>query len=139
MEGGLKYTIEICLCYRRIYKMLEIESKKLKGTYRCQFYHDHEKLIAGLDEGKNSSLIYQKSVAIKKAINDMLFQNKTEDEALEFQKDMAKRFEIKLVMLLRRQKDDIWKNRGDRYYDMFIRRRGSQNISHEKWSVRFSL
>ena len=82
MEGGLKYTIEICLCYRRIYKMLEIESKKLKGTYRCQFYHDHEKLIAGLDEGKNSSLIYQKSVAIKKAINDMLFQKKTEDEAL---------------------------------------------------------
>ena len=62
--------------------MLEIESKKLKGTYRCQFYHDHEKLIAGLDEGKNSSLIYQKSVAIKKAINDMLFQKKTEDEAL---------------------------------------------------------
>lgn len=38
--------------------MLEIESKKLKGTYRCQFYHDHEKLIAGLDEGKNLSLIH---------------------------------------------------------------------------------
>lgn len=63
--------------------MLEIESKKLKGTYRCQFYHEHEKLVSGLDEGKKSSLIYQKAVAIKKAINDLLFQKKKEDEVLE--------------------------------------------------------
>ena len=63
--------------------MLEIESKKLKGTYRCQFYHEHEKLVSGLDEGKKSSLIYQKAAAIKKAINDLLFQKKKEDEVLE--------------------------------------------------------